>query len=250
MSTPGGQVVVGATSEIVRAVALELARAGGRFVLAGRDAEELAVVADDLRLRTKATVTAIPLDVTAYETHAGFMQACVAALGAIEGIVVGQGYMADQQQAATEWPIARQMIDVNYMSAVSLLNLFGDHLAAQGHGYICGISSVAGDRGRQSNYLYGSTKAAFTAHLSGLRNRLYRCGVAVITVKPGFVDTSMTWGLLDPRSPLVATPERVAKDIAKAIGRRKDTIYTPWFWSFIMPAIRLLPEPIFKRLSL
>jgi short-subunit dehydrogenase len=250
MSIDGGQVIVGATSEIVRAVALELARTGGRFVLAGRDVEELAIVADDLRLRTAATVSIIPLDVTAYDTHGGFLDACLAALGAIEGIVIGQGCMADQQLAASDWFATQQMIEVNFASAVSLLNLFADHLANQGHGYICGISSVAGDRGRQSNYIYGSTKAAFSTYLAGLRNKLYHDGVVVITVKPGFVDTSMTWGLLSAGSPLVATPDRVAQDVARAIQRRKNTIYTPWFWSFIMLTIRLLPEAIFKRLSL
>jgi decaprenylphospho-beta-D-erythro-pentofuranosid-2-ulose 2-reductase len=250
MSTPGGQIIVGATSEIARAVALELARAGGSFVVAGRDAAELAVVADDLRLRTGATVSVISLDVTAYETHADFLEACLATLGTIEGVIIGQGYMADQQSAASDWSAVRQMIEVNYASAVALANLFADQLAKQGHGYICGISSVAGDRGRQSNYLYGSTKAAFSAYLAGLRNRLYHHGVTVIAVKPGFVDTSMTWGLLNPHSPLVATPERVAKDIARAIRRRKNTVYTPWFWSPVMFVIRLLPESIFKRLSL
>jgi decaprenylphospho-beta-D-erythro-pentofuranosid-2-ulose 2-reductase len=250
MSTAGGQAIIGATSEIVRATALELARAGGKFVIAGRDAEELSVVAEDLRVRTAATVTVIPLDVTAYHTHAAFLDACVAALGTIEGVVLGQGFMADQQQAASDWSLAHQMIEVNYTSAVSLINLFAVHLVTQGHGTICGISSVAGDRGRQSNFLYGSTKAAFSTYLAGLRNRLYRQGVAVITVKPGFVDTSMTWGLLDLRSPLVATPERVAKDVAKTIRGRKNTVYTPWFWSIIMLVIRLIPEPIFKRLSL
>ncbi|HEY4235151.1 MAG TPA: SDR family oxidoreductase [Lacipirellulaceae bacterium] len=250
MSTSGGQVVIGATSEITRAVALELARSGGRFVIAGRDTDELAIVAEDLRVRTKAMITAIELDVTAYETHAAFVDACFAALGPIDGIVVGQGYLADQQAAASDWSLARQMIDVNYASAVSLINLFADRLAAEGHGYICGISSVAGDRGRQSNFFYGSTKAAFSTYLAGLRNRLFSKGVDVITVKPGFVDTSMTWGSLDPRSPLVASPERVAKDIARAIRWRKNTTYTPWFWSPIMLAVRLIPEPIFKRLSL
>ena len=135
MSTAGGQVIIGATSEIVRATALELARAGGKFVIAGRDAEELSVVAEDLRVRTAATVTVIPLDVTAYDTHAAFFDACVAALGTIEGVVVGQGFMADQQQAASDWSLAHQMIEVNYTSAVSLINLFAVHLVTQGHGY-------------------------------------------------------------------------------------------------------------------
>ena len=170
--------------------------------------------------------------------------------GTVEGVVLCQGSMAEQQAAADDWSLAREMIDVNYVSAVSLGNRFAAHMVTLGRGYICGVSSVAGDRGRQSNFLYGSTKAAFSAYLAGLRNRLYRKGVAVITVKPGFVDTSMTWGLLNPRSPLVATPERVARDVSKAIRKRKNTVYTPWFWMLIMLVIRLIPEPIFKRLSL
>ena len=151
------------------------------------------------------------------------------------------------------------MIDVNFSAAVSVLNRFADYFElphpalSQGERvqrYICGISSVAGERGRQSNYIYGATKAAFTTYLAGLRNRLQRSGVAVITVKPGFVDTSMTWGRLNPDSPLVAQPERVGRDIVRAIRKRKNVIYTPWFWAGIMLIIRLIPEPLFKRLRL
>ena len=250
MSTAGGQVIVGATSEIGRAVVRELAQAGGRFVVAGRDAEELDILAEDVRIRSGATMTALALDVAALDRHAEFLDACVAALGTVDGIVVCQGFLADQDQAAGDWSLAERMITVNYTSAVSLVNRFAAYLSARGGGYICGISSVAGDRGRQSNYLYGSTKAAFSTYLDGLRNRHYRNGVAVITVKPGFVDTSMTWGMLNPRSPLVATPERVARDIARAIRKRKNVVYTPWFWAWIMLIIRLIPEPVFKRLSL
>ena len=250
MNTVGGQVIVGATSEIARAVVRELAKAGGRFVVAARDGEELNLLAADIQLRTGASVTPIPLDVTDFSKHEDFVNSCIAELGRVEGVVLCQGFMVEQQQAAADWSLARQMIDVNYTSAVSLGNRFATHMASGGRGYICGVSSVAGDRGRQSNYLYGSTKAGFSAYLDGLRNRLYRSGVAVITVKPGFVDTSMTWGLLKPGSPLVATPERVARDISKAIHRRKNTVYTPWFWALIMQVIRLVPEPIFKRLSL
>jgi short-subunit dehydrogenase len=250
MSTASGQVIVGASSEIGRAVVRELAQAGGSFVVAGRDAEELEILAGDVRLRSGATVIAIPLDVIAVDRHAEFLDACVAALGSVDGIVVCQGFLADQDQALEDWTLAEQMITVNYTSAVSLVNRFAAYMSSRGGGYICGISSVAGDRGRQSNFLYGSTKAAFSTYLDGLRNRLYRKGVAVITVKPGFVDTSMTWGMLNPRSPLVATPERVARDIARAIRKRKNVVYTPWFWAWIMLIIRLIPEPIFKRLSL
>ncbi len=250
MSGVGGQVIVGATSEIARAIVRELAKDGGRLVVAARDEEELQLLAQDVELRTAAKVTPIRLDVTDFDRHEEFVNACIAALGSVEGVVLCQGSMVDQEQAATNWSLAREMIEVNYAAGVSLGNLFSAKLAAQGRGYVCGVSSVAGDRGRQSNFLYGSTKAGFSTYLDGLRNRLFRSGVAVITVKPGFVDTSMTWGLLNPRSPLMATPERVARDIGRAIRRRKNTVYTPWFWALVMLVIRLVPEPIFKRLSL
>lgn len=250
MNGVGGQVIVGATSEIARAVVRELAKDGGRLVVAARDEEELQLLAGDVELRTAAKVTPIRLDVTDFQRHEEFVNACIAALGSVEGVVLCQGFMADQAQAAADWTLAREMIDVNFSAGVSLGNLFGAHMVSLGRGYICGVSSVAGDRGRQSNFLYGSTKAAFSTYLDGLRNRLFPSGVAVITVKPGFVDTSMTWGLLNPRSPLVATPERVARDIGRAIRKRKNTVYTPWFWALVMRVICLVPEPIFKRLSM
>jgi short-subunit dehydrogenase len=142
------------------------------------------------------------------------------------------------------------MIDVNYTAAVSLLNLAAVHLAQQGSGFICALSSVAGDRGRKSNFIYGSTKAALTTYLQGLRNRLFTSGVSVITIKPGFVDTAMTWGMLNPKSPLTANPERVAASIDRAILGRRNVIYVPWFWRIIMAVIRSIPEPIFKRMKL
>jgi short-subunit dehydrogenase len=250
MSSVGGQVIIGATSEIARAVARELAMGGGRLIVAARDEEELKLLAADIELRTAARVTPIPLDVTDFSRHETFVNDCIVALGCVDGVVFCQGLMADPQHAAADWKLAREMIDVNYASAVSLGNRFATHMAANGRGYICGVSSVAGDRGRQSNYLYGSTKAGFSAYLDGLRNRLYPSGVAVITVKPGFVDTTTTWGLLNPGSPLVASPERVARDIVRSIRRRKDTIYTPWFWALVMLVIRGIPERLFKRLSL
>jgi decaprenylphospho-beta-D-erythro-pentofuranosid-2-ulose 2-reductase len=143
---------------------------------------------------------------------------------------------------------ARRVIDTNYTSAVSVLNLAADYLEQRRGGFICGLSSVAGDRGRQSNYLYGSSKAALSTYLQGLRNRLTRARVRVVTVKPGFVDTKMTFGLSGMF--LVATPERVAKDISQAIRRGRSVVYTPWFWRPIMLVIRTIPEFIFKRMKL
>jgi decaprenylphospho-beta-D-erythro-pentofuranosid-2-ulose 2-reductase len=246
----GNQVIVGATSAIAKSLALVLARSGGRLVLAARDQQELAIIAADMRLRAGCDVIELPLDVTAHDTHAKFLADCIAVLGTIDGVVICQGSSVDQSRAEDDWSAAAEMIDVNFTGAVSLTNIFARYLAGRGSGYICGVSSVAGDRGRQSNYMYGATKAAFSTYLAGLRQRLFKQGVAVITVKPGFVDTSMTWGKINPSSPLVASPERIARDIARAIRKRKSVIYTPWFWAIIMLIIRLIPEPIFKRLKL
>jgi len=250
MNDSRSHVIIGATSEIARSLALELATPGSRLVIAGRDVEELAILASDLHIRTGALVTPLGLDATNYDSHPAFLERCLATLETIDGVVICQGYLAQQRAAETDWAEARLMIEVNFMSAVSLGNLFAEYLAGRRQGYLCGVSSVAGDRGRQSNYLYGATKAGFSAYLQGLRNRLFHEGVTVITVKPGFVDTSMIWGRTDPKSLLVAAPERVARDIARAIRKRKDVVYTPWFWRFIVGAMWLLPEAVFKRLRL
>src|SRR5262249_2993359 len=144
--------------------------------------------------------------------------------------------------------LARSIIDINYTSAAILLNLAAEHFEPRGRGFICGVSSVAGDRGRQSNYVYGSAQAALTTLLGGVRDRLARARVPVIPVKPGFVDTAMTWGL--PGLFLVASPQKVAADICRAIDRGKATVYTPWFWWGIMTIIKNIPEPIFRRMKL
>ena len=152
--------------------------------------------------------------------------------------------------AEADFAEAARTVDINFKSYISLLQPAADYFRERGEGFVCALSSVAGDRGRQSNFIYGASKAALTAYLQGLRNRLARHGVRVITVKPGFVDTGMTWGVLDPRSPLIAAPEKVARDVVHAVDRRRDVIYTPWFWRWIMFVICSIPERIFKNLKL
>jgi short-subunit dehydrogenase len=246
-----GALILGASSGIGKAVARRLAIRGTPLILAGRDAEDLERTAADLRVRYGVEAQPLPFDATDYDGHPAFFESCLSRLdGSLAGVVLCHGDMADQAEAQRDFALARRMIDVNFTSAVSVLERAAEYLQRRGGGYICGVSSVAGDRGRQSNYLYGSTKAALSAYLQGLRNRLARSGVAVVIVKPGFVDTAMTWGLLKPGSPLVADPDRVAADICRAIDRRRDQIYTPWFWRWIMLIIRGIPEPIFKRMKL
>ena len=245
----GAVLILGATSSIARAVAHEFARAGHPMILAGRDAADLERDAADLRLRYGVGARVLPFDATDFASHPAFVRDCVGGdAGALEGVVLCHGYMAEQDEAARDFELARRMIDVNYASAVSVLNPLADHFAARGRGFVCAVSSVAGDRGRQSNYLYGSTKAALGTYLQGLRNRLSRSGVRVVTIKPGFVDTAVTFGR--PGLFLVAPPRKVGADVFRAVRRGRNEVYTPWFWRGIMGVIKSIPEPVFKRMKL
>ena len=157
--------------------------------------------------------------------------------------------MVDQEDAEKDFIKTRLTIDTNYTGAVSILNVVANDFEARSSGFIIGISSVAGDRGRKANYIYGSSKAAFTAYLSGLRNRLCDSGVQVLTVKPGFVYTKMTKSLDLPEK-LTAQPKEVAKDIFKAQHSGRNILYTKWMWRYIMLIIRLIPEFVFKKMSI
>lgn len=242
-------LVLGATSGIARAIAAEFAGAGSDLVLLARDADELAAVAADLRVRFGVDVATHPFDALASEGHAEALRAVLEAPGAaIGGAVLCYGYLGDQATAQRDWAEARRILDTNFTGAVSALAVLAEHLEARGEGFLCAIGSVAGDRGRQSNYVYGAAKAGLAAYLSGLRNRLAPAGVHVLTVKPGFVDTPMTRG--KPGMFLVAPPAAVARDVRRAILAGRNTLYTPWFWQAIMAVIRAIPEPIFKRMRL
>jgi short-subunit dehydrogenase len=220
-------------------------------VLAGRDAEEMQRLASDLRIRYQVPTAGLPYEATEFNQHPRFFADCNSAFAdMVYGVVFCQGMLIEQATVERDFTQCRRLIDVNFASAVSLLNLAAEHLTAQGTGFICALSSVAGDRGRQSNFLYGSTKAALTTYLQGLRNRLHSKGVSVITIKPGFVDTGMTWGQLNPNSPLLADPDQVAASIERAILHRRNVVYVPWFWRIIMGIIKAIPEPIFKRTKL
>ena len=242
-------LITGAVGGIGRAVAAQLAQQGDALVLAGRDEVELERTAADLRLRHNVEVTVRPFDALAYVNHAGLVDDCECSVP-LDGAVLCHGYMAEQPEAEADFAEAHRMIEVNYSSYISLLSVLADRFQQRGRGYLCAVSSVAGDRGRQSNFIYGSSKAALTTYMQGLRNRLFRHDVSVITINPGFVDTRMTRGKLNPASPMVASPERVARDIVRAIRRRRSIVYTPWFWRPIMLVIRLIPERLFMRLKL
>jgi decaprenylphospho-beta-D-erythro-pentofuranosid-2-ulose 2-reductase len=170
-------------------------------------------------------------------------------LGGIDIVLIAHGTLSDQAQCQTSVDALRHEFDVNAVSTMALLTLLANRLEAQRHGTLAVISSVAGDRGRQSNYAYGSAKAAVTAFLAGLRQRLAKANVDVLTIKPGFVDTPMTAGIAN-KGALWAQPDAIAAGIVKAIERRRNIVYLPWFWRWIMLVIRHIPEPLFKKLKL
>ena len=240
-------LILGATSAIASALAREFAAHKFDLVLGGRDREELSALASDLSLRYGVRNSILSFDALDTQTHASTLQSSLSEAGkALEGVVLCIGYLGDQAKGQTDWEEARRILETNFTGCVSALNILANHFEPRRAGFICAISSVAGDRGRQSNYLYGSAKAGLSAYLQGLRNRLFHAHVKVLTVKPGFVDTHMTYG----RSGLflVASPESVAKDIFRAIVKGKDVVYLPWFWRPIMLVVRSIPEGIFKRL--
>lgn len=245
----GTVLVAGATSAIARAVAAELARRGHALVLAARDVAEANALAADLGLRHGVAARGVAFDAEDFASHAGFAAELLAVEGdGLEGVVIAFGWMGEAEAARHDADEARRTIDINLTAVVSLLTPLADYLERRGGGFVCVISSVAGDRGRQSNYVYGAAKGGLSTYLQGLRNRLFAAGVRVVTVKPGFVDTRMTFGM--PGTFLVAPPERVAAGMVKAIEGGADVVYLPGFWRPVMMAIRAIPERVFKRMKL
>ncbi len=243
----GNVLILGATSGIARAVAAELARGKHDLVLAGRDLPELQAMATDLSLRHGVKARTLQMDFLDFGSHERGLRPVLTADG-ISGAVVCFGYLGDQKLAQTDFAEARRILDTNFTACVSVCNLLAHHFEQRRTGFLCVLSSVAGDRGRQSNYTYGAAKGALSLYLQGLRNRLFPAGVRVITVKPGFVNTKMTYG--KEGMFLVAEPEAVARGIVKAIERGADVVYLPFFWRWIMLIIRSIPERVFKRMKL
>jgi len=237
-------LILGASSSVARAFAFEVARQGADLLLAGRDAEDLARTAADLKIRTGREATVLEFDATAYDTHAAFAETCRPKAGRLN-VFLAFGIMPSQQETDRDFRLAKAMVETNYLGAVSALDRLAPVLEAQGGGHVVVLGSVAGDRGRLRNYLYGSTKAALHTYLEGLRARLHRSGVRVLTVKPGVLDTAMTWGL--PRLPFPATPETFARATLAHVRRGSEIAYVPGIWRLIMLIIRLIPERLFKR---
>jgi decaprenylphospho-beta-D-erythro-pentofuranosid-2-ulose 2-reductase len=230
------------------AIARKFAANGWDIQLAARNSGRLHPLQSDLTIRHSVTCTIHEFDAGHVATHAAFLSSLPARP---DMTICVFGYLGDQQLAESDWSECERILQTNYIGAVSILNLVANDYAAKGSGLIAGISSVAGERGRQSNYFYGSAKAGFTAYLSGLRNRLFHKGVHVLTVQPGFVYTKMTENMpLPGPALLVATPEIVATAVFRAIQKKKNVIYVKWFWRWIMLLIKSIPESLFSKLKL
>lgn len=239
-------LILGAGSDMAVAIAREFAGNKYDIQLAARNQASLSALEQDLRIRYGVLTSAYAFDATDFNSHPAFYNA----LPVKPDITIAVfGYLGSQEKGQSDWNEASRILHTNYTGAVSILNVVAEDYAARGTGTIVGISSVAGERGRQSNYLYGSAKAGFTAYLSGLRNRLFHNGVHVLSVQPGFVYTRMTENLKLPPL-LTAQPQDVAKDIYKAVKAKKNEIYTKWFWRYIMLIIKSIPEFMFKKLKL
>ena len=241
-------LIVGATSAIAEAVARLFAGRGDALYLVGRRAEALDAIATDLRLRGATRVGISVQDANVLDVHTSLLDTATAELGGLDMALIAHGSLPDQRACEQSVELTLSELQTNALSQISLCTLLAHRFEAQGRGTLAVISSVAGDRGRQSNYVYGAAKAALSAFLSGLGQRLATRGVAVVNIKPGFVDTPMTAAF--KKGPLWASPATVAKSIMLGMDRGTPVVYAPWFWWWIMQIIRNIPERLFRRLSL
>jgi decaprenylphospho-beta-D-erythro-pentofuranosid-2-ulose 2-reductase len=239
-------LILGATSDIALALARKLGNEGYHLALAGRNLEKLQILQADVQIRQRVPVVVTHFDALDVRSHSAFYDQLPQKP---DVVVCVFGLLGDQSKAQRNWDECEEILMSNYVGAVSILNIVANDMEQRRSGCIVGISSVAGERGRQSNYFYGSAKAGFTAYLSGLRNRLCKSNVHVVTIKPGFVKTKMIENINTP-GPLTAQPSRVADDIYNAITKRRDVIYTLPIWRPVMFMIRSIPEIFFKKMKL
>lgn len=241
-------LIIGATSAIAQEVSKCFAKDSAWLFLVGRNQGKLTVIADDLLVRGAGKVESLSLDLDTLGLHSELVPAVTKALGGLDVALIAYGTLPNQRDCEQHVETALKEFTTNCISAVSLLTHLANYFEKERSGCIAVITSVAGDRGRQSNYIYGAAKGAIGIFLQGMRNRLSKAGVKVLTIKPGFVDTPMTAGI--PKNFLFADPSVVGKRIFNAIMSGKDIAYVPWFWRWIMLVIKVIPESIFKKLQL
>ncbi len=239
-------LVIGATSAIAEATARLWAARGDSLHLLARDASRLAAIADDLRVRGAAEVGVGTLDVNDLSGHEQALDAARSQLGGIDIALIAHGTLPDQSDCDRDLSQSMAEFTTNGSSTIALMHRLANLLQSQGSGSLVVISSVAGDRGRASNAIYGAAKAAVSTYASALRQRLGRNGVQVLTVKPGFVDTPMT-AHIGGKGALWAKPDRIAAGIVRGVDRDRSVVYLPWFWRPVMTLIRTLPESVFRR---
>lgn len=242
-------LIFGATSGIAQAVARIYAQRGDCLFLTARNADKLGAVATDLAARGAGEVHTFVLDANDTAKLPELVNSAWSELGRVDVALVAHGTLPDQARCESDMDYAVNEFHTNAASVIACLTVLAQRFEQQKGGTIAVIGSVAGDRGRASNYLYGAAKAAVDAFASGLRGRMFGAGVRVLTIKPGFVDTPMTRGLPLPQA-LVVPAERVATDIVRAVERGRDVLYTPWFWRYIMLGIVHIPNVLFKRMKL
>ncbi len=237
-------LILGATSAIAQAAARVWAKRGDELFLVGRNGERLSAVADDLRTRGGKALT-LAQDLNDDSLHEGLVENVLMAMGSIDVVLLAQGVLGDAGERDRNPAAAELILRTNLVSPVRLLTLLSPKLRAGA--CIAAISSVAGERGRAKVGVYGASKAGLDSFLSALRQRLASRGVRVLTVKPGFVDTPLTATM--KKSALFSSPASVGRGIVRAIDRKKDVVYLPWFWGLVMRIVRAIPETVFKRMS-
>lgn len=241
-------LIVGATSALAQAAARRLADAGERLFLVGRTPEKLDAVAADLRVRGGDVAGATVVDLSQSDGHEPLVREAIEALGGLDVVLVAHGVLGDQQAAEASYRDAEAILRTNFLSIVSLLTPVANLFEAQKSGTIAVISSVAGDRGRASNYVYGASKGGLDVFLDGLRHRLHASGVRVVSIRPGPVDTPMTAHM--KKGPLMAEPDVVGRGIVEALDGGADVVYLPGIWRWIMLMIRSMPRAVFHRTKL
>ena len=239
-------LILGGNSDVGKSLAKDFGKLGSNLILTSRKEGQLDSFKSDLEIRNEINCDVELFDVLDFNSHESFYNN----LKKKPDIVISCiGYLDNQEKSENSFEESLRSIQTNFTGLVSILNVVSNDFEIRKSGIIIGISSVAGDRGRGSNYIYGSSKSAFTSYLSGLRNRLNESGVSVITVKPGFINTKMTSHLNLPKI-LTSSPDNISNDIINSIKKKKSIIYTKWFWKCIMLIIKFIPESIFKKLKL
>jgi decaprenylphospho-beta-D-erythro-pentofuranosid-2-ulose 2-reductase len=241
-------LIIGATSAIAEHCARIWAARGDQLFLVARNKERLEAIATDLQVRGGPKVSTHSMDVNDFARHTAMLDQAEAELNGIDTVLIAHGTLSNQKLCEQNVELTMQEIKTNALSVIALLTQIANRFEATHTGTIAVISSVAGERGRQSNYVYGSAKAMVTAFTSGLRQRLHRSGISVITIKPGFVDTPMTKE--HKKGFLWAAPMSVAATIVKALDKKRDVVYVPWFWWGVISLTRMIPEVVFRRISL